>query len=464
MLFMNQIAPEIKHFYHRAGFGIGLPELQERLKSGTYSDLVDEAVSGAIDSIELEGSGRGSPMRNGPLFADIMEPRMQPVETVSTQLDQLRASWVKKMIESPSFLAEKMTLFWHTHFACQCTTEYTALQYLNVLRKHALGNFKTLLHAVARTPAMIIFLNNLQNRKDHPNENFARELMELFTMGRGNYSEQDVKESARAFTGWSADRQGNFLFKEANHDFGEKQFLKMKGNFDGSDIIDIILQQSATPLFLADKLYRFFVREKSDPTAVRKLAEVIRANDYQMSEVMRFLFSSDFFQKPENRGNRIKPPLELLVQVARIFKINYLNPTQLSFLQKALGQLLFEPPDVAGWHGGRHWINNSTLMLRLNLVRYLLNQERFDHSVSTPLEAMAAGESIQIVEIKHDHSALLERLSGTRYEVMEEVIKNILLASNHTTKSISRPKDFRDSDHAFQLILKVVSLPEFQMS
>ncbi|MCB0667793.1 MAG: DUF1800 domain-containing protein [Saprospiraceae bacterium] len=461
---MKFLSPEIRHFHYRAGFGVGISELPQHSDNRSYSQVVDEAIEESIQRIEVEELMQGSPVRNEAFFSENNDHGMQYMETASTQLDQLRGLWMDKMIGNDACLAEKMTLFWHTHFACQCSTERIALQYLNVLRKHALGNFRSLLHEVAKSPAMIIFLNNLQNRRDHPNENFARELMEIFTMGRGNYSETDVKESARAFTGWSADRQGNFLFREQNHDFEQKTFLGVSGRLDGTDIIDLILKQPATTLFLAKKLYHYFVSEIPNSDHIQRIAREIKAHDYEMSKVMHFLFTSRFFADPQNIGNRIKSPIELLVQVARLFKIEYLNPTQVSFLQKALGQLLFDPPNVSGWAGGRSWINNSTLMLRLNLVRYLINRERFDHAVSTPLEAMATGESIQIVEIKHDHSALLDRLSGTRYDRMEELVKNLLLATDSPTPSISKPRDFRDLDFTLELVLKVVSLPEFQMS
>lgn len=460
---MNPVPKEIRHFYHRAGFGIGIPELYSDFQT-PVGQLIDEAVQKKVEAIEPEVQTHGSPVRDKSPFAGYEDPQMHSMDTLSNQLDRLRSRWVHQSIRTEGILPEKMTLFWHGHFACQCATESVANQYLNVLRRNALGNFKNLLHEVVKTPAMIIFLNNLQNRKGHPNENFARELMELFTMGRGNYTEQDVAESARAFTGWSTNQSGTFFFRENNHDYGAKRFLGQQGKFKGEDIVDIILQHSSTPYFLAEKLFRFFVNDQVDPNHVAKIAQRIKELDYDLAGIMHYIFSSDFFYSPANIGNRIKTPMELLVHVARLFGIEYMQPTQLSFLQKALGQLLFDPPNVAGWPGGRNWINNSTLMLRLNLVRYLLRKERFDHAVSTPLEAMAAGESIQVVEIKKDYSPLLERLSGTRYDQMEALLKNLLLATNGRVGDISRSKDFKELNFTFELILKTVSLPEFQMS
>jgi len=460
---MNLLPWQTKHFYHRAGFGIGIPELSTdfRLKP---SQLVEEGIQASLDLFDQDQIAEtGSPIQDQSPFRSEYEPRMQRRETMTDQLDQLRGRWIDKMISTQHTIGEKMTLFWHGHFACQCPTENIAFPYLNVLRKHALGDFKSMLHSVAKSPAMIIFLNNLQNRKGYPNENFARELMELFTLGRGNYTERDVAESARAFTGWSADQQGNFLFRENNHDFGEKDFLGKRGPLDGHDVIDLILQQPETPFFQAGRLYGYFVNQHTNGMHVEKIAHEIKATDFDLAKVMHFILTQDFFYDQANLSNRIKSPIELLVQVARLFGLQYQNQKELSFLQKALGQLLFEPPNVSGWPGGRNWINNSTLMLRLNLVRYLLNQERFDHAVATPLEAMAAGESIQIVHISKDYSPLLDHFSGTRYDQLEEIIAKTLLATKKAP-DIAKSRDFKDLDFTLQLILKTVSLPEFQMS
>jgi uncharacterized protein (DUF1800 family) len=460
---MNVLPWQLSHFFHRAGFGIGIPELHSDV-SKPIRQFVDETIQHAIEPIpEIDQPQSGSPVVHSSFFSAETATRMEPMPSASNQLDQLRAHWIAHMSQEPSCLREKMSLFWHGHFACQCTTEITAQQYLNIIRQNALGNFRKLLHGIAKSPAMILFLNNQQNRKDRPNENFSRELMELFTMGRGTYQEQDVREGARAFSGWTTDNQGAFSFRESLHDFGEKTFLGKSGHFDGEDIIDIILEQEETPYFLASKIYRYFVNEIPDKGNIEQIARQIKNDNFDLASVMHFIFTSDFFYEQQNRGTRIKTPVELLVQVSRLFGIEFVDARDLAYLQKALGQLLFDPPNVAGWQGGRAWINNSTLMLRLNLVRYLINRERFDHAVSTPLEAMAAGETIQIIDINKDYSQLLELFSGVRYQELEEVIKGSLLATE-TAPSIARAKDFKSHDITLNLILKTVSLPEFQMS
>jgi uncharacterized protein (DUF1800 family) len=464
MFGMTVLSWQHKHFFHRAGFGVG-PEELSVAGQNPISQLVAEAIQTAtIPPVKQEPRQFGSPVLGQSLFGrENIEPGLQKIETAVSRLDRLRAAWIATMSEEQVYLREKMSLFWHGHFACQCTSEVTAQPYLDTIRQHALGSFKTLLREMAKSPAMILFLNNQQNRKDHPNENFARELMELFTMGRGTYSEQDVREGARAFTGWTSDLQGNFIFRESLHDYGVKQFLGKRGRFDGDDIIDIILQQPQTATFLATRIYRYFVNETDDPVAIAEIARQIRDQDYNLSEVMYFVFTNEFFYRPKNVGNRIKSPVELLVQLSRLLKIRFQNDHDLAFLQKALGQLLFDPPNVAGWQGGRAWINNSTLMLRLNLVRYLVSQERFDHSVATPLEAMTASESIQVIDIEYDLAPVLELFSGTPYRELENAVKHLLIVTG-SSPSLARSKDFREPDFTKKLILRTLSLPEFQMS
>ncbi|NND31794.1 MAG: DUF1800 family protein, partial [Saprospiraceae bacterium] len=275
-----------KQFYHRAGFGIGVGELTSRTELPIVQ-IVEEALKDATQPLpSVEGMNGGSPTLESSFLTRSVEPRFQNMESTSSQLDSLRFEWFEIMCHSGLGLREKMALFWHGHFACQCWQESTARQYLEVLRNHALGNFKTLLRAIVKTPAMIIFLNNQQNRKDHPNENFARELMELFTMGHGTYSEFDVKEAARAFTGWSTDEGGDFVFRPESHDPESKVFLGKKGRLDGEDIVEIILKQPATKLHLARSLYRFFVNEQIDPDAIDQIASYIAETDFDMARVM----------------------------------------------------------------------------------------------------------------------------------------------------------------------------------
>ena len=289
----------------------------------------------------------------------------------------ISTAWMDRMATSPAQLREKMTLFWHGHFACRVRLPGPALSLHNTTRKYALGKFPDLLLAVSQEPAMLEFLNNRQNHKGHANENFAREVMELFTLGRGNYSEQDVKEAARAFTGWSYDAQGNFKFRPMDHDEGPKTFLGRTSNLRGEDVLAIILEQPAAATFLTTKLYRFFVNDTPDPARIAPLADAFRRSGYDIEDLMERMFSADWFYDPANVGTHLKSPVELLAGIRRTLGVRLDNELPLLGYQRALGQVLFEPPNVAGWPGGRNWIDSSSLLLRLQIPAILFKNADF---------------------------------------------------------------------------------------
>ncbi|MBX5438061.1 MAG: DUF1800 domain-containing protein [Thermoflavifilum sp.] len=283
----------------------------------------------------------------------------------------LNLAWLEEMCTTPAFLREKMALFWHGHFACRVPNVWHNEQMLQVIRENALGNFGTLLVAVSKSPAMLQFLNNQQNRKQHPNENFAREVMELFTMGRGHYTEQDVKEGARAFTGWGFNAAGEFVFRKNLHDDGVKHFLGKTGRFDGDDILQILLEQRATAYHVTEKLYRFLVNDEPDAQQVQVLADHFYQSGYNISSLLERLFTSEAFYDVKNVGARIKSPIELIVGMRRMIPVSYQNPNVWLLFQRSLEQVLFYPPNVAGWPGGKSWIDSSSLMLRLRLPQVL---------------------------------------------------------------------------------------------
>ena len=289
----------------------------------------------------------------------------------------ISTAWMDRMATSPAQLREKMTLFWHGHFACRVRQPGPALSLHNTTRKYALGKFPDLLLAVSQEPAMLEFLNNRQNHKGHANENFAREVMELFTLGRGSYSEQDVKEAARAFTGWSYDYQGNFKFRPLDHDDGPKTFLGRTGNLRGEDVLAIIMEQPAAATFLTTKLYCFFVNDTPDPARIAPLADAFRRSGYDIRDLLERMFSADWFYDPANVGTHLKSPVELLAGIRRTLGVRLDNELPLLGYQKALGQTLFEPPNVAGWPGGRNWIDSSSLLLRLQIPAILFKNADF---------------------------------------------------------------------------------------
>ena len=305
------------------------------------------------------------------------EQRKMQNEGIRDAFISMSTAWMDRMVSAPAQLREKMTLFWHGHFACRVRQPEAALNLHNTMRKHALGKFSDLLLAVSQESAMLQFLNNQQNRKEHPNENFAREVMELFTLGRGNYTETDVKEAARAFTGWSYDSQNNFKFRDREHDAGAKTFLGSTGNFTGEDVLRLILEQPAAATFLVTKIYRFFVNEEPNAAHIEPLAETFRKSGYDVADLMERIFSADWFYDPANMGTHIKSPVELLAGMRRTLNVKIDNDRPLLGYQRALGQVLFEPPNVAGWPGGRNWIDSSSLLLRLQLPAILFKNADF---------------------------------------------------------------------------------------
>ncbi|MEO6230000.1 MAG: DUF1800 domain-containing protein [Ferruginibacter sp.] len=290
-------------------------------------------------------------------------------------LKSLNQRWLQEMINSEAQLRERMSLFWHGHFACRVINIYFQQELLDIIRNNATGNFGELLRAVSKSSAMLQFLNNQQNRKQKPNENFAREVMELFTMGRGNYSEKDVKEAARAFTGWGFNLQGEFVFRKNQHDDGSKTFLGETGNFEGDDIIDIILKQKNTAVFITKKMYRYFVNDNPNEEKVALLADRFFKSDYNLATLMEDIFISDWFYDDKNIGTKIKSPIDLLAGIRRLLPMELEDDNMQLLFQRALGQILFYPPNVAGWPGGKSWIDSSTLMLRLRIPQILTANE-----------------------------------------------------------------------------------------
>ena len=287
----------------------------------------------------------------------------------SGSIDSLKNWWLFRFLKTSNPLAEKMTLLWHNHFATSNvkvrSAEKMDTQHA-LLRSHALGNFADLFRAMARDVAMLIWLDGNANRKRHPNENFAREVMELFALGVGNYTESDIKEAARAFTGWHV-RKDKFWFNKVQHDKGTKKVLGKSGNFKGDDILEICLQQKACSRFVASKLLGAFVQSDPDAELLDALAERIRFHKFEIAPVMRELLSSQVFYSAESRRALIKSPVELVVSTFRSLEGNA-KLGECVQLMSDLGQNLFEPPTVKGWEGGRLWINSATMLQRANFA------------------------------------------------------------------------------------------------
>ena len=311
------------------------------------------------------------------------------------QGEALRGWWFNEMLVTPTPFTERMTLFWHNHFVSSLRkVRPTRAMYRQnlLLRRYALGSFRDMLHAVARDPAMILYLDNASNRKGQPNENFAREVMELFTLGEGHYGEQDIKEAARAFTGWGIDGEtGEFLFRPALHDAGVKTILGQSGNFDGDAVLDILLAQPQTAQWIVGKLWREFVSPDPDPRGGGRIADAFRRSNYDIRAAMRALLTSDAFYTQANRAALVKSPIELLVGTLRQFQFEVGDAYPLVVMSRQLGQDLMAPPNVKGWPGGEAWINAGTLLARKQMLERLFREsERAGIAAGAMQPAMAS--------------------------------------------------------------------------
>jgi uncharacterized protein (DUF1800 family) len=303
------------------------------------------------------------------------EQRQAEQRTRGQRYEELRAWWVRKMLTTSSPLTERMTLFWHNHFTSgQDKVGYPQLmaQQNMLFRRGALGHFGELLHDVAKDPAMLQYLDGAGSRKGKPNENFAREVMELFTLGEGRYSQQDVSETARAYTGWTLDPDTQGYVWRANlHDDGIKTVLGQSGPFDGDQVLDILLARPETATFVTTRLWREFVSDTPDPAQIASIATRFRASHYDIKVALRDLFLSDAFWDESNRGMLVKSPAEFVVGTLREFDIGYDSTAPFAGEIRTLGENLFYPPNVKGWPGGTTWINSSTLLARKQFVEQL---------------------------------------------------------------------------------------------
>jgi uncharacterized protein (DUF1800 family) len=454
---------KIQHLYLRTGFG-ELPSVIKKRQEQPLPQLVDEIFRNSenIENIDLipsplEGDADASNMR-------ILRMLIRSREEVQ----KLNFHWLYRMTVTKAFLREKMTLFWHNHFATSVPFAYLMQQQNNILRIHALGKFSDMLRAVSKDAAMILYLNNQENTKNAPNENFAREVMELFTMGIGNYTEQDIKEGARAFTGWRTNRKGGFVMDTNVHDDGEKNFLGRKGNFNGDDILNILLEQKQTAHFVTTKIYREFVNEKVNQKRVDELAADFYDSGYDIKKLMHTIFSSDWYYEEENIGAKIMSPSELIVRFAKLVNMEFEREEALLGVQKILGQTLFFPPNVAGWKGGNTWIDSASLMVRLNMARVILNGNSDEFHPKPEFEDVPqykAAKDRQI-KVKSNWAALVNWFGGADDEDLLKEITDSMIQCN--TKQI----DFNiisNADHSSRekyvsgLLANVMSLPEFQL-
>jgi hypothetical protein len=377
-------ATKAAHLLNRAGFG-GTPEEIERVvRLGPY-DAVDwllDFPDAPAEELSQEDVPNLSAVEGYPRnFREYrrlieMQPDMEKRKELQQQFQaanrevvrEMTSWWLRRMAYGPFPMQEKLTLFWHGHFTTSAREERSAMliwEQNECLRHHAALNFRTLTHNISRDPAMLDYLNNTQNRKQRPNENYARELMELFTLGIGHYTEKDIKEAARAFTGWAHEGE-SFVFRKNDHDFDEKTFFGRRGKWDGSDVIEIILARSRCAEYIGTKIWQYFVTETVDASLANALGDILMENRYEMRPFLRRIFTSRGFYDQATIGNQIKSPVQLVVGTIRLLGLEMPPFGQLYNALQQMGQVPLMPPNVKGWPGGRTWVNTSTLFVRYN--------------------------------------------------------------------------------------------------
>ena len=343
--------PRAAHLLRRAGFGAGRQEVDEAVAKGleaAVEDLFDDAEDQEAEFQDTFQRISGSLVD----FADI---------------GRLRAWWCYRMMRSRTPLREKLTLFWHGHFAtsiAKVEDAYLMHQQLETLRHHAWGNFRDLVLAIAKDPAMLVYLDGESNTKEHPNENFAREVMELFTLGIGNYTERDVLEGARALTGWQRGPKATVEFHPDLHDAERKEFLGRHGRFKTEDVVDILMLQPATPRFIARKLLVFFVCPEPSDAVVAEAVHLLAETRLNVEWFLRDLFRSKYFYSPDCRRCRISSPAEFVLGTCQALGVR-MAADELAQQMAAMGQELFAPPNVKGWEGEKKWIHSTSWAARV---------------------------------------------------------------------------------------------------
>jgi uncharacterized protein (DUF1800 family) len=386
------------------------------------------------------------------------------------QIAEMEEWWLRRMISTPRPLEEKLTLFWHGHFATGYRTiENSYHMYMQNMffRDNAMGNFKEdLVRGIIHDPAMIKYLNNHQNRKQAPNENLARELMELFTLGEGDgYSEDDIKEGARTLTGYTVE-DDSFNMNSRQHDSGTKKIFGRSGKFDGDDFVDLIFTRASASTFIIEKLYRYFVNDLphgetiESKAYIRALSKKFKQHNWNIKPIIETILLSKHFYDDANRNAIIKSPVQLIVQAARTLHLPQRKKMArtLAIASDVMGQRLFAPPSVKGWDGGRTWINTSTLFMRQNTLLYLLTGQRPD------------SEAWEADGTRYDANALVNGHTRSSKTAVNHLLTMLLNVETPAKDRVASLEDFLKTQHnkmnnetVTGLLTLITAMPEYQL-
>ncbi len=373
------------HLLDRAGFG-GPPADIEKLHGKGLNAAVREFVDLDPSAADVAPPDWAHPKdlramrmaaRTADNLAEKKEKRRDLRMMEGEDILDLRRWWLERMVKTPAPLLEKMTLFWHGHFATsidKVKDAYWMWMQNDLFRRNALGSFPALVKKVSRDPAMMIYLDLEKSRQEHPNENWAREMMELFTIGIGNYNEQDIREAAKAFTAYRVDlTTQQFRYAAFQQDRTNKTFMGQGGPLVGDEIVDIVVHKPSCSRFIGKKLWRFFAEDEPSDPIVEAVAASLRKNNLELRPVLRDIFSSSEFYDDRVMRSQIKSPVQFLVQTTKQLETTLPDPIVSQNALRQMGQTLFAPPNVKGWDGGKSWITTSTLLFRYNFANYLVN-------------------------------------------------------------------------------------------
>ena len=471
-----------RHLLSRTMFGPKYPEIKEASENSLEIKLSSILSTVSLPDPPGEWVNEPAPQWDALTGEEIQELIGQYREWMW----DLRYWWMKGMMQNPINIQEMITLFWHNYFAtAQSKVFYPQAMYQqnSIFREYGLGNFKELLRQVTFGPAMMIWLDIHQSKDVEPNENFPRELLELFTMGVDNYTQDDIVEAARAFTGYRTDGvETNYSFEEAAgsgwwwdewHDFDSKTFLGQTGHWNGDDIINIIMEQDATAVHICTRLYKWFVYQNVDETVVNEMANILRNNDYNIATVLYFLFSTEHFYDENFRGADIQNPLTLMQGLIRKCGMEEFDFSIVSFIhsQEFLGMLPLEPPDVSGWPGYRSWINSITLPVRKVQASSVITGQspwgNFD--VTTNVRALAQSMYDQNEE-GYASEQIVRKLGFLFFgnplsENLEDRMLSVLLdGAEPYDWAINAPPNNPQWDRMRDLMVYIMRVPEFQLS
>lgn len=475
------------HLLNRAGFGGPPAEIEKLLALGAeaavahfvdYEKISDPTADPDWAKPDPERTKKFMEARQ--LGEEERRKRLREIQRADRQhILELRGWWLERMANGPRPLQEKMVLFWHGHFATsvdKVREAYLMWRQNELFRRLATGNWLDMLIEVAQDPAMLVWLDQAQSRKEHPNENFAREVMELFALGEGHYTEKDIAEAARALTGWSYDRLAQkFINRPYWHDAGEKVIFGKRGNFDGEDFLEMIVAQPQSARFITAKLWNFFAGQTPSEETVTALADIFRKSNNTFKPVLRAMFLSEEFYSPSIVRNQVKSPVQWLVGSVRVLERELPPPIVCFTLTRNLGQDLFAPPNVKGWDGGLSWITTNNLLARYNEAATLVQGDMSSMSglmlAKNPGINMAAERRLRNTPV---HSVNIEKLfteeERTNKEKLLPALEQRLLQDKLKPKQEKVLRDFLDSksELSSETILNAIRLvmctPEYQLT